>query len=143
MHQPDSAAESAQVPPSKLAPPPPVPPALPPAAPPPDPRPEIRDALTAYAGAIESRSVDNIRRVYPGMTAAQQRGWEQFFQTVRDVKAQLSVARLDVSDETAEAQMTGTYTYLNSSTRRTEQQPVAFHVTLRREAAGWRISQVR
>ena len=141
MHPPDSAAESAQAPPSKLAPPPPAPP--PPAAPPPDPRPEIRDALASYAGAIESQSIDNIRRVYPGMTAAQQRGWEQFFQTVREVKAQLSVASLDVGDGTAEAQMTGTYTYLNSSTRRTEQQPVAFHVTLRREAAGWRISQVR
>ena len=97
----------------------------------------------AYATAIESQSLDNIRRLYPGMTAAQQRGWEQFFQTVRDVKTQLSIASLDLANGTAEAQMTGSYTYLNSSTRQREQLPVAFHVTLHREAAGWRISQVR
>jgi hypothetical protein len=103
----------------------------------------ISDAVASYAGAIESQSLDNLRRVYPDMTAAQQRGWEQFFQGVRDVKAQLSVARLEVGDGSAEAQVTGTYTYLNSSTRRTERQPVAFRVTFRRDAAGWRISQVR
>jgi hypothetical protein len=75
--------------------------------------------------------VDNIKRVYPGMTAAQQRGWEQFFETVRDVKAQLSVAQLDLSNGTADAQVTGTYTYLNNSTRTTERLPVSFHATLR------------
>jgi hypothetical protein len=99
--------------------------------------------LAEYASAVESQSIANIRRVYPGMTAGQQRNWEQFFQTVRDVKAQLSVASLDVSNGTAEAQMTGTYTYLNSSTRLTEQQPTAFHVSLRLERGAWRISQVR
>jgi hypothetical protein len=92
---------------------------------------------------VESQSVDNIRRIYPGITPAQQRGWQQFFQTVRDVKAQLSIASLEVANGTAEAQVTGVYTYLNSSTRETERRPVAFHVSLRREAAGWRITQVR
>ncbi len=109
----------------------------------PDPQPEIRGVLAEYASAVESQSIANIRRVYPGMTAGQQRNWEQFFQTVRDVKAQLSLASLDVSNGTAEAQMTGTYTYLNSSTRLTEQQPTAFHVSLRLERGAWRISQVR
>ena len=99
--------------------------------------------LAAYATAVESQNVDNIRRLYPGMTPAQQRQWEQFFQTVTDVKAQLSVSSLDVANATAEAQMTGTYTYLNSSSRETEQRPVAFHVSLRRDPAGWRITQVR
>jgi hypothetical protein len=126
-----------------MAPPSPEPQAPPAAEPPADPGAEIRGVLTAYASAIESQSLDNIRRVYPGMTTAQQQRWEQFFEMVRDVKAQLSIASLDVANGTAEAQMTGSYTYLNSSTRQTEQQATAFHVTLRREAAGWRISQVR
>jgi hypothetical protein len=77
------------------------------------------------------------------MTTQQQRAWEQFFQTVRDVKAQLTVAQLDLPNGTAEARVTGTYTYLNTSTRNTERVPVSFHATLRREAGGWRISQVR
>ena len=140
---PDTAPVSPQAPPSKMAPPSPEPQAPPAAEPPADPGAEIRGVLTAYASAIESQSLDNIRRVYPGMTTAQQQRWEQFFEMVRDVKAQLSIASLDVANGTAEAQMTGSYTYLNSSTRQTEQQATAFHVTLRREAAGWRISQVR
>ena len=77
------------------------------------------------------------------MTGVQQRGWEQFFQLVRDVKARLSVARLDVSTGTAEAQITGTYTYLNTSSGKTESQPVSFHATFRNEGGRWRISQVR
>ena len=77
------------------------------------------------------------------MTAAQQLGWEQFFQLVRDVKAELAVGRLDVADQTADAQVGGTYTYLNTSTQRTERQPVSFQATLRREGGRWRIAQIR
>jgi serine/threonine protein kinase len=141
------------VPQPAAAPPPPVettthpttPAPLPPAAPQPapDPTPDIRSVVEAYGNAVESQDLDNIRRLYPGITPAQQRGWQQFFQTVRDVKAQLTVANLDVSNGTAEAQVTGVYTYSNSSTRQTERQPVAFHMSLRRESTGWRITQVR
>jgi hypothetical protein len=99
--------------------------------------------LAEYATAVESQNVGNIRRLYPGMTPSQERGWRQFFEGVRDVKAQLSVASLDVANGTAEAQMTGTYTYQNTSTRTTDRQPVAFHVSLRLERDGWRISEVR
>lgn len=118
-------------------------PTAPPRAPPADPRPRIHETVAAFASAVESRSVDNLRRVYPGMTAAQQRGWEQFFETVRNVKAQLSVAQLEVVNNTAEARISGTYAYLNSSTGRIELQPVAFRATLRQEDEGWRIIQVR
>jgi len=121
--------------------PPPPPPAVP--QPPADPAPDIRNIVAAYGSAIESQNVDNIRRLYPGLTAAQERGWDQFFQTVRDVKAQLSVANLDVTNGAAEAQVTGLYSYLNSSTHQTEKQPVAFHMSLRKEGGSWRITQVR
>jgi serine/threonine protein kinase len=139
---PRPAAESttAPAPAPAVSPPSPVPA---PAPSPPDPRPEIRRVIGEYSGAIESQSLADLRRVYPGMTPLQQRGWEQFFQVVRDVKAKLSVAQLDVANDTAAAQITGTYTYLNTSTGRTEQQPVSFHAALRREGAQWRISQVR
>ena len=114
-----------------------------PPSPPPDPRPEIQAVVAAFASAVESRDVTNIRRVYPGMTLVQQRGWDQFFETVRDVKAQLSVAQLDVANGAADAHVTGTYGYRNSSTGRTEVQPVSFRAMLRREPGGWRIIQVR
>jgi hypothetical protein len=131
-------AESAPLPPppSKVSAPAPAPK-------PADPAPEIRSVVAEYADAVEARSLADLQRVYPGMTGVQQRGWEQFFQLVRDVKAELSVARLDVSGGTADAQITGTYNYRNTSTGRAETQPVSFRASLKNEAGRWRISQVR
>jgi hypothetical protein len=132
-------------PPAAAPAPTPAPPQAPPQAPPPaaDPRPEIRSVISDYAGAIESQSVAAIRRVYPGMTPAQQQGWERFFGDVREMKAQLSVGQLDVSGGTAEAQISGTYTYLNTTSGRSERQPVSFRASLRREGTGWRIAAIR
>jgi serine/threonine protein kinase len=135
----------AVIPPVAAPPPPPsptvtVPPPAPKAA---DPAPEIRAVVEEYAGAIEAKSLAGLQRVYPAMTGLQARGWEQFFQLVRDVKARLSVGRLDLSSGAADAQITGTYTYLNTSTGRTESQPVSFHASFRNEGGKWRMSQVR
>jgi hypothetical protein len=128
---------------SVSTPPPPAP--VPARAPPPpaDARPEISRVVADYAGAIESRNVGNIRRVYPGMTPAQERGWDQFFQLVREVKAQLALSQLETSGGTATARVTGSYTYLNGSTGRTERQPVSFQAVLHRTEGGWRIGEVR
>jgi hypothetical protein len=115
-----------------------------PAAPRPvDPAPQIRSVIADYAAAIESKSLAGLQRVYPAMTPIQQRGWEQFFQLVRDVRARLSVAGLSVTSGTAEAQITGTYDYLNTSTGRAESKPVSFRASFTQEAGRWRISQVR
>jgi hypothetical protein len=99
--------------------------------------------VSQYAAAVESGSLAALRQVYPGMTAAQQQDWEQFFRLVRDVKAELSLGRLDVTNSAAEAQVAGTYTYLNTSTQRVERQPVSFRASLRRDAGAWRIAQIR
>ncbi|MBI1723047.1 MAG: protein kinase, partial [Gemmatimonadetes bacterium] len=72
-------AEATPVPPVQPAPQPAPQAAAPaapqpaaPAAPPADPRAEIQQLVAAYARAIESRSVAEIRRVYPGLTGSQQ-----------------------------------------------------------------------
>jgi len=148
---PDSAPAPVAVAPAAPAPAPlPAPTVVSPAAPvphppppPPDPRPEIGALVSRYATAVESGSVVNLKQVYPGMTAAQQQGWEQFFRLVRDVKAELAVGALDVTNSVGEAQVAGSYTYLNTSTQRTERQPVSFRATLRRDGGAWRIVQIR
>ena len=123
--------------------------AVPPAAPPPlpprptDRRPEIRGLIGQYGRAVEARNLGDLKRIYPGMTAVQQHGWEQFFQLVRDVKAQLGVDRLDVTDTRAEARVSGSYTYLNTSTQRSERQPVSFTALLRREGGQWSVTEIR
>jgi serine/threonine protein kinase len=133
-----------QVTPESARPTPPKPPVSASSAPAPvDPAPEIRRVVSEYAAAIESKSVPNLLRVYPGMTAAQQRGWDQFFQLVREVKARLSVAQLTTNGASADAQVAGTYDYLNTSTGRAETQPVSFRASFKNESGRWRISQVR
>ncbi len=135
------------------APPPPAaasaPAAPPPAAPTPPPPPDrqaemhgVVDVIAEYARAVESESVDNLKRVYPGMTADQQKGWEQFFNTVRDVKSQLSVQRADISGDLSSVLVTGSYTYVNGSTHRTEQQQVSFRAIMRRSDGAWRMTEV-
>jgi hypothetical protein len=99
--------------------------------------------VAEYAAAVESQSLSSLRAVYPMMTAAQAQDWEQFFKLVRDVKAQLAISRLELANGTAEAQVSGTYTYLNTSTQRAERQPVSFRATFRRDGERWRVFQIR
>jgi serine/threonine-protein kinase len=115
----------------------------PPPSPAPNARPGIERAIADYAAALEAQNVDALRGVYPAMTPEQSRGWQQFFGVVRDVRARLSISRLELSDTAAEAQVTGTYTYLNTSTQRGETQPVSFIATLRRDGDRWRIRRIR
>ena len=127
--------------PESIAPPPPAPPPVTERAP--DARPGVLAAVSAYARAIESMSLRNLQAAYPGMTGVQERGWEQFFQLVRDVKAELSAQQLRVAGDAADAQVTGTYLYQNTSTGRQERQPVSFHASFKRQGGVWRIVQVR
>ncbi len=124
----------------------PAPPAaVPTPPPPPDRQAEMQglvDVIAEYARAVESESVDNLKRVYPGMTAEQQKGWEQFFGTVRDVKSQLNIQRADISGDVSSALVTGSYTYVNGSTHRTEQQQISFRAIMHRSAGAWRIIEV-
>jgi hypothetical protein len=62
---------------------------------------------------------------------------------VREVKAELTAQKLDIAGNAAEAQITGTYLYLNTSTGRQERQPVSFHASFREQSGAWRIVQVR
>src|SRR2546425_931471 len=68
------------------------PPAAPAVTPTPiDPRPDIQKVIDDYARALESRDVGQVRRAYPGLTPAQQQSWQDFFQSVRNLKASLTV----------------------------------------------------
>jgi hypothetical protein len=99
--------------------------------------------VSEYASAIEARDIEAIRRAYPGMTEAQQRGWEQFFQLTRDVKANLVLTQVQVANTTAEGSVGGNYTYLNTSNGRITTQPVTFRASFKSEGGKWRMVAVR
>jgi hypothetical protein len=103
---------------------------------------DVAPVLEAYARAIESRDVSAIRRVYPGLTADQQRGFEQFFESARKLNVTFRIASVEGTASTAEARVSGSYAY-ESSSGRAERQPVSFLATLRRDGGGWRLVSLR
>src|SRR5207247_5153272 len=83
-----------------------APPAAPPVAhPPADPRAEIKALLADYARALESRDVNEVRRVYPGLTAVGQEKSRQFFKSFPELKAPLQFNRLLVAGGSADAML--------------------------------------
>ncbi|PYO94095.1 MAG: hypothetical protein DMD60_14865 [Gemmatimonadetes bacterium] len=119
--------------------------AAPPAATPApvDPRPDIQKVIDDYARALEARDVGQVRRAYPGLTSAQEQSWQDFFQSVRNLKAGLTVTALHLSGLTAEAIVSGTYEYDNARTGRAERRPVTFRAMLVVDSGGWRLTTIR
>ena len=103
---------------------------------------DIAPTVEAYARAIESRDIGAIRRIYPGLTSEQQRGFEQFFQAARSVNVTFRVTNVDGSSTSADARLVGSYEYVTTAGK-TERQPVNFAATLRHDANGWRLVSVR
>ena len=128
---------------AQTAPPQPARPAPRPAAPAADPAEEIRTLFAAYGDAIESRSVDAVRRVYPGLSLRQAREWEEFFGGVGDIEVELSVTELQVAGDSADAQLAGVYVFENPSTGRTQRESVSFRARLERSGGRWRIASLR
>ena len=112
-------------------------------APPSDPAPAIRALFAEYAQAIESRSIPAIRRVYPGLSPAQSKEWEDFFGAVNAIDVDLSVSDLAVSGDSADARLSGVYVFQNPGNRRTQREPVSFQARLRRMGGEWRIEVLR
>jgi serine/threonine-protein kinase len=139
--------------PQEVAPPAPAPPTVPPtasgtrpAAPPapaPDPSPQIGALFDAYAAAVETRRVANIRQAYPGLKPGQAKEWEQFFSAVDDIEVKLQMTRLDVHGDTGEASLSGVYIFTDPATRRPRRDSVSLLATLRRDARGWRIESLQ
>ena len=109
----------------------------------PDPKMEIASVVAAYARAIESRDTTQLRRAYAGITAAQQRGFDSFFQSVRSLRAGFAVTALEMSGATADARLEGAYEYVTKAGR-SERQPVTFRAAFRRDSSGsWTLTSVR
>ena len=112
------------------------------APPPADPRAQIEAQVAAYARALESRDASQVRRAYPAISLREQHVWEDFFQAVRNLKANLSVTTVDVKGATAEAVVNGVYEFDNATTARFERRPVTFRATFVSDSTGWRLSAI-
>ena len=117
-------------------------------APPPAPAPkpataaDIAPIVEAYARAIESRDINAMRRINPGLTPAQQRNFETFFQRARDINVTFKVDNVEGSTSSADARVVGTYAYTDSQGNAVRQ-PVSLAATLQRDGNAWRLIAIR
>jgi serine/threonine-protein kinase len=102
----------------------------------------IADVVRSYARAIASRDIGAVRQAYPGLTAEQERNFGQFFDATRSLRVDFSVADVEASGSTAEAQLAGTYDFVTTGGK-SQKQPVSFHASLRHDGTRWRLTSVR
>ena len=107
-----------------------------------NPRPAIASVVEAYAKAIGTRQVAEVRRVYPTMTPQQQSQWEAFFSSVRSINATLDISSLEFSGNSAVARLSGAYEFITRAGR-SERQPASFEATFQRDGDRWILQRVR
>jgi serine/threonine-protein kinase len=110
--------------------------------PPERPRDAVTTIVNAYAQAIASRSVTQLKRVYPAMTPAQQSAWESFFQSVRSMTADLQIDTFTSGADSAVARITGAYVFVTRAGR-SERQPASFIASFARDGDRWKLQTVR
>ncbi len=106
---------------------------------------QARSVITAYARAYESRELDRVRSVWPGLTESFASGLSAFFDLARDVR--VTINSIDAPDGFngavgARTSVSARVTIRFNDGRRGQTQSDRWPVTLQREAAGWRIVSV-
>jgi serine/threonine protein kinase len=112
------------------------------AAAPSNPSADIAAVIEAYARAIESRDMVELRRVYATITAAQASAFEDFFSSTRALRAALAAKNIQVEGARATTRVGGTYDFTTNAGRE-QHQAVSFDAEFRREGGVWKLFAVR
>jgi hypothetical protein len=104
---------------------------------------EIQALIADYARALESRDLAEVRRVYPGLTSPEQATFSQFFQSVSELKADLTINRLIIAGGSADAFVSGVYEYHDTKTGRSRRDTTTFRATLLQDSTGWHLASIR
>jgi hypothetical protein len=100
-----------------------------------------QSAIERYARAIESGSVDQLKRAYPGLTGPQQLYYQQsIFENGKNIKTEVRYGTVNKGKNTAEVDFTMIVKFSSSSSNeRTTLPPRHQHAALRRTARGWQL----
>jgi len=79
-----------------------------------------------------------VKRVAPGLSAQSVQNLRAFFREVRNLKVTLRVQHADVSGQSAQVEVAGTYEYVQGGAY--QSQPVNFRAILEHGVDGWRIT---
>jgi serine/threonine-protein kinase len=102
------------------------------------------DALIdAYAQALESGDIQQVRAAYPGLTAAESEQLRQALAGMRNLDAVLSIGRLDEQAAQTDAYVSGTYSFVNAANGRQERTAIEFIATFERRGSAWVMTRTR
>jgi hypothetical protein len=108
-----------------------------------DARTAIEDLIGAYARALESGDIGEVRRVNTGMTEQQARETAGALRYMQDLAVDLRVASFEDHGDTATANVVGTYRFVTADSGRRQELPVTFTANFERYVAGWRMTGSR
>jgi hypothetical protein len=104
---------------------------------------EIKALVRNYARAVEWQDPKRMKAAFPELKSKQQEQWDLFFRSTRAVTAQLAVTALHIADDTADAELKGTYAFVMRYDGRSDRVPVSFHATFKRVGDSWRLNSMR
>jgi len=120
-------------------------PATTPAAPPPPPPiapADIQSVIAAYEGALEAKSLDRMRGVYPALPPDQTSNWTTFFQFASKIKSEFRVSNIQpATGDVATATVQGQLHFEVQG--KSQDQPHNYVATLTRHDGKWRIESIK
>ena len=108
-----------------------------------DPREAVDALIQAYARALESRQISEVRKIYPGIQPEQETQLSTTLRSLEQLKVTFRIGALDVRGDEATATVSGQYEFFSRENRRTERLPVNIVATMQNGASGWMIRQIR
>jgi hypothetical protein len=118
-----------------------------PAAPaPPPPQPilmgDIQTVIGAYESALEGKSLDRMRAVYPTLSTDQANNWTTFFQLATKIKSDFKISSLQpATGDNATASVTGQLHFEVQG--KSQDQPHNYVATLVRKDGKWHIETIK
>jgi serine/threonine-protein kinase len=102
----------------------------------------VREAVNRYVAALEARSIEDLKRIWPAMTAAQQRAMHSEFANARTIRVGLVEPQIQIAADTAKVTALRRYELLTSDGRRL-QTDTRTTILLRRSGGSWLIEDIR
>jgi hypothetical protein len=95
--------------------------------------------IRRFAAAVESGDVAQIKQAYPGLTASQEKNWENFFKQSKDIRARIQSVRGVSSNDATGTAVVEFVMALSSSDRASgtavASRPSRYQARLRREGS--------
>ena len=104
----------------------------------------VENAISRYARAIESGTVDKLKEAYPGLTEDQQKVWETtVFSRATRIKAAVKDVKATTDRDEAEAEFLLNVTFDYPDGTRGSIAPQRSHASLKRTSTGWQVVAIR